>query len=287
MAVITTTHFTNFLETRWAPRLLLDTSEEMSIANKFMTGADLDVDKVGNQLYVRKIATKATNKVAGTVALDLAALTMESDTEVAVSMTPQFAYCAATISEQVKQRLMAYPAFEKAIRTQFLRSMSTTIDVDAGGLASDLSISVPDVNISAALIRDALGQLRANAQREYKTGKAGLAILRLHHSQQKHLYGIPEINNAELRGDSDNPNVTGLLVKAWGADVDITGNIESDGGNRQNMLFIKQAFALVYNAEPQLVAPQPTGIATFIGGFCDYAVGEIYDNYALRIPTTA
>jgi hypothetical protein len=285
--VISTSTFTNFLETRWSPRMLLDTSEEMLIANKFMSGSDLDVEKVGNLLYIRKVATKTTNKVAGSVALDITSVTMEGDTEVAVSLSPQFAYCAATITEQVKQRLMAYPAFEKAVRSQFLRSMSATIDADAGGLASELSNGVTDTNVGAALIRNALGTLRANAQREYKTGKVGSAVLRLHHSQQQHLYGIPEINNAELRGDSDNPNVTGLLVKAWGCDVDISGNIESDGGNRQNMLFIKQAFALVYNAEPQLVAPQATGIATFIGGFCDYAVGEIYDSYGVKILTAA
>ena len=144
-----------------------------------------------------------------------------------------------------------------------------------------------DTNLSAALIRSALGTLRTNAQREYRTGKVGNAILRIHPSQQQHLYGIPEITNAELRGDSANPNVTGLLVKAWGADVDISGNIESSGGNRQNLLFIKQAFALVYNAEPQLQAPYQDGLATVVIGFCDYGVAEIYDEYAVSIRTVA
>jgi hypothetical protein len=286
-SVVTTTHFTNYLETRWSPRLLMDTSEEMLLANMFMQNSDLDVEKLGNLLYIRKVAAKTTNKVAGTAALDAEALTFETDTEVAVSVSPQFAYTAGAFTEAVKQRLMAYPKLEKAVRTQFVRSMTAQIDADAGGLGDGLSNSVSDVNLSAALIRQALGTLRTNAQREYKTGKVGGAILRIHPSQQQHLYGIIEISNAELRGDSDNPNVTGLLVKAWGCDVDISANIESSGGNRQNLLFIKQAFALVYNAEPQIQAPYQDGLATVVIGFCDYGVAEIYDEYAVSIRTVA
>lgn len=284
--VVTTTHFTNYLETKWAPRLLLDTTEEMLIGNQFMSGSDLDVERVGNQTYVRKVAAKTVNKAAGTVALDSESMVFEADTETAVLVSPQFGYCAAVYSEQVQQRLMAFPKLEKAVRTQFLRALAAQIDADCGGLASDISGSSADVNLGGALIRAALGTLRANAQREYRTGKVGSAILRIHPNQQQHLYGIPEIANADLRGDSDNPNVTGLLVKAWGADVDISGNIESVSGQHQNMLFIKQAFCLLYNAEPQFEPPQREGLATIVSAFSDWAAAEIYDNYAQRILTT-
>lgn len=284
--VVTTTHFTNYLETNWSPRLLLDATEEMEIASNFMQGSDLDVQKMGNLLYVRKVAVKTANKVAGTVALDSEALTMEADTETAVSVSPQFAYCAATYSEQVQQRLMAYPKLEKAVRTQFLRALTERIDLDAGALASDLSQSVSDVNISAALIRQALGVLRAGAKREFTFGKTP-AFLRIHSSQAQHLFGIAEITSANLRGDSDNPNVTGMLVQAWGTNVAISDNIESEGGNRRNMLFVKPAFALVYNAEPQLEPPQREGLATIVSAFADYGVAEIYDAYAVQIQTVA
>ena len=158
--VVTTTHFTNYLETRWSPKLMLDTSEEMLIANQFMSGSDLDVEKLGNLLYIRKVAAKTTNKVAGTAALDAESLTFEADTETAVSVLPQFAYTAGAFTEAVKQRLMAYPRFEKAVRQQFVRSMTAQIDADAGGLGDGLSNSVSDTNLSAALIRQALGTLR-------------------------------------------------------------------------------------------------------------------------------
>ena len=285
--VVTTTHFTNFLETRWSPRMLLDTTEEMLIANKFATGSDFGVEKLGNLLYIHKVKAKNTNTAAGTTALDSEAMTWEQDTEEVASVSPTFYYGAVQITEQVKQRMMSYPAFEKGIRTQIVRSIAAAIDDAAGDLGASLSVSVSDTNLTAALIRNALGQLRTNAQREYRTGKVGGAILRVHPSQQQHLYGIAEINNAELRGDSDNPNVSGLLVKAWGADVDISANITSNGGERWNMLFIKQAFGLVYNAEPHMQEPLRDGLVTQLVGFADAGVAEIYDNYAVAIRTTA
>lgn len=285
--VVNTGSFTNFLESRWSPRMLLDTTEEMLIANKFSTGSDFGVEKIGNLLYIRKVAAKTTNSAAGTADLDSETMTWEEDTETAVSVSPTFYYGAVAVTEQVKQRLMSYPAFEKAIRTQITRSIGAAIDDVAGDLGASLSVSVSDTNLSAALIRNALGQLRTNAQREYRTGKVGGAVLRVHPSQQQHLYGIAEINNAELRGDSDNPNVTGLLVKAWGADVDISGNITSSGGERWNMLFIKQAFALVYNAEPHMQEPLKDGLVTQLIGFADAGVAEVYDAYAVAIRTTA
>lgn len=285
--IVNTGSFTNFLETRWSPRMLLDTTEEMLIANKFATGSDFGVEKLGNSLYIRKVAAKTTNTAAGSADLDSETMTWEEDTETAVNVTPTFYYGAVAVTEQVKQRLMAYPAFEKAIRSQITRSIAAAIDDAAGDLAPSLSVNVSDTNLSAALIRNALGQLRTNAQREYRTGKVGNAILRIHPSQQQHLYGIPEITNAELRGDSDNPNVSGLLVKAWGADVDISGNITSSGGERWNMLFIKQAFALVYNAEPHMQEPLKDGLVTQLIGFADAGVQEVYDSYAVAIRTAA
>ena len=285
--VVTTTNFTNFLESRWSPRMLYDTTEEMLIGNKFSTGSDLSVDKIGNSLFVRKIAAKTTNTAAGTVALDSESMTWEQDTEVAVNVLPTFYYGAVQITEQVKQRLMAYPAYEKGVRTQITRSIGAAIDDDCGDLGPSLSVTVSDTNLSAALIRNALGQLRTNAQREYRTGKVGGAVLRVHPSQQQHLYGIPEISNAELRGDSDNPNVTGLLVKAWGADVDISGNIADSAGERWNMLFIKQAFCLVYNSEPHMQEPLKDGLVTQLIGFADAGMAELYDAYAVAIRTTA
>lgn len=285
-SVVNTGDFTNHLETVWSPRIFLDTTEEMAVGNKFLSNGDLEVQKIANGLYIRKVAAKTTNQAADNAELDSANMTFETDAETAVQVDPTFRYAAAAISPIVQARYMAYPKYDKAVRQQFLRSLAADIDTECTGLGDNLSITAADTNLSAALIRQALGLLKTNAAREYKIGKV-TAILRIHSSQAQHLYGIPEITNANLRGGSDFPNVSGMLVEAWGCDVDITGNITSSGGNRHNMLFLKQAFALGYNQEPKLAPPQDNGLATLIMAFADCGAVELYDNYAVDIQTVA
>lgn len=279
----TSSSFTTFLETRWAPRLFLDATEDMSIGSKFASNADLEVDKLGNLLYVRRIATKTTNKLAAssTTSLDITSITLENDVEVGTAVNPAFYYTAAFVNKNVEARMMAYPAYEKGIRTQFTRSLAEQIDADCGVLGASLTYSVSDTNIGASLIRSALGTLRTNAKREYGPG---LGVLRIHPAQQANLWGIPEAANADIRSD-EGGNVTGVFVKLWGADVDVTGSIYTSGGNRYNLAFVKNGNVLVYNQEPTLQAPQPNGIGTLIAGFADAGMATITQEFSVAIIT--
>lgn len=285
-ALVPPTHFSNFLETRWAPRLFLDATEEMSIGNAFASNGDLEIDKLGNSLYVRRIGTKDTTKLASTStsALDLTNVSVNTDTETGYNVLPSFYYSAVLINENVKERMMVYPAFERAVRQQFVRSISEQIDADCGALAAAFTYTVSDTNIGAALIRSALGTLRTNAKREYKTGQS-TAFLRIHPAQQANLYAIPEAANADIRSD-DGANVSGVIVKLWGANVDVTGSVYTSGGSRYNMAFVKNGNVLVYNTEPKLMPPQANGIATFLAGFAEAGTATITQEFSVAVITT-
>lgn len=285
--VVTTTQVTNHLETVWSPRFMLDTTEMMEIGNNFLSNDDVDVEKIANQLVIRKVAPKTTNKVAGTVALDVTSLSYEGDTEDRSTFNPQFAYTAVAVSKQAQTRMLAFPKYDKAVREQFLRSMSETIDIDCGDLGDNLSVTAVGVNADAALIRQAIGELRTNAKRYYTPGK-NVAYLVFHPSQWRFVHGIAEINNANLRGTTgEGPNATGVLVEAWGARLAFSGNIVSSGGKRHNMIYLKDAFVLAYNEKPQITKDQDLGLARHLHGFCEYAAGELYDAYAVDVQTDA
>lgn len=281
----TTTQFANHLETVWRPRLSLDTSEMMEIANNF---EDAEVEKIANSLVIRKVLPKTTNKVAGTVALDAGGMTFEQETETAATMTPQFGYCALAVNQQSQVRMLNKPAYSAAVREQFLRSLPEQIDNDAGGLMDDLATNVVGssaTNISKDLILQAAGILRGAAKRYYRPGK-DLAYLRIAPTQMRYLYNIDAITNANLRGDGDNPNVTGVLVEAWGIDLGISGNIVSSGSAFHNPLHVRQAFALGYNAKPQMAPPQNNGLAALLMGFAEWGVVEVYDSFAVDLQTS-
>lgn len=282
----TSSSFTNFLESRWSPRLLLDATEQMSIGNRFMQNSDLQVDKINNTLYVRRIGAKTTNKLtaSSTTSLDITSLTLENDTETGTAVAPAFYYCAVVVNKNTEVRMMASAAYEKAVREQFIRSMTEQIDADCGALAASFTNTISDANISAALIRAGLGALRTQAKREGKIGEAAIT-LRVHPAQAANLYAIPEAANADIRSD-DGANVSGVIVKIWGADVDVTGSVYTSGGSRYNLLCVKNGNALGYNQEPTLAPPQPNGLATFLGGFAEAGMATIYQEYNVALITS-
>jgi hypothetical protein len=284
-SVSVSTQFANLFRTHWSPRFRLDTSEAGKIFPLFDEG---EGEMMENGLYIRKVATVTTNKVAGTVALDAESLTYEQDTEASVLVSPQFAYSAMAFSKQTMTRMQEFPAYSAAKRKQFIRSMVATMDTDAGALMDDLSTAVGSgaVNVSKDLLLQAAGELRTAAGREYEpTTGEGTAYFRLAPKQQRYLYGIDAITSANIRG-SGQPNVNGILVEAWGINLGITGNVVSSGGAYHNGLFLKGAFARAYNAEPQIIKEQWNGLAMLVIGFCEYGMSEVYDNYGVDLQTS-
>lgn len=278
----TSTQLTNHLETVWSPRLRLDTSEMMDIANHF---APAGVERLGNSFIVRKVLPKTSNTLAVTSSMSTADLTYEQDIETAVTCSMVFIYTALSITQAMESRLIDSPQYSKAVRTQFLRSMSEAIDVAGGVLGNSLSQVVGSgaASIDRTLILQAMATLRQGTKREWGPGKP--AFLRFHPKQIPGVYAIDAIMNANLRGDSKNPNVTGR-VDGWNLDFAPSMNIYSAGGAYHNMLYIPEAFVLGYNAEPQLEPPQRNGLATVLHGFADYTVTEIFDPYAVDIQST-
>lgn len=284
-SVSVSTQLAAHFRTHWSPRFRLDTSEAGKIFPLFDEG---EGEAMENGLYIRKVANVTTNKVAGTVALDAEALSYEQDTELSVLVSPQFAYAAMAFSKQTMTRMDEFPKYSAAKRKQFIRSMVATMDLDAGALMDDLSVTVGSgtTNVNKDLLLQAAGELRSSAGREYEpTTGEGTAYFRLHPKQQRYLYGIDAITAANVRG-SGTPNVTGILVEAWGINLGITGNIVSSGGTFHNPLFLKGAFARAYNAEPQIIKEQWNGLAMLIIGFCEYGMVEIYDNFATDLMTS-
>lgn len=278
----TSTQLTNHLETVWDPRLRLDTSEMMEIANKFSTAG---VERLGNSYVIKKVLPKTTNALAATAHADTTNLTYEQDIETAITCSMSFIYTAVSITEVMEQRLINDNAYSKAVREQFLRSMSEYIDLRGGELMDDLSQTVGSgaATIDRTLLLQAMATLRQGTKREWGPGKP--AFFRFHPKQIPGVYAIDAIMNANLRGDSKNPNVTGR-VDGWNLDFAPSGNVASSGGAYHNPLFIPEAFVLGYNAKPQLEPPQRNGLATVLHGFADFTVTEVFDAYAVDVQSS-
>ena len=277
------TELTSILEQTWRPRFSIEANEERVVTRAFDTADGLS--KVGNTLNISKIAIKNSNNLGTTADVDAGALTFERDTEANVAVTVRDDYSAVALSRNGMARMLRSVDFQAAVKKQLQAALATGIDVQGGALVPSLATNIVGsgvVDITNSLLLSALGKLVQGARENFKLGTT-TAYLCVYSLQADDLLAIPQITVAETRGDSVNPNVTGRVWPAYGLEVAESGNISTSGGAAHNLLHIKQSHVLAYNEEPTLLEAQDNGLATLLIGFTSYAIGEIWDEWAVDI----
>lgn len=286
-AVNTTTQMANLLETQYRKRFSLDTSERMVIASAFDDATE-GLQKLGNKIVLRKIATKTARVGTATNAMDPTGLDWEQDTELAVEVEPTFRYCAYSLNKPAQTRLLADNEFKRGVREQMTRGLSEAIDLSAGDLASSLSTNVVGsgaVNLDQSLILEALGKLRIGAGRYFELGSTK-AHFCVHPKQLQHLFGITNYMNAQFRGQDNGPVATGVVVPGWGVTIKISGNVDDSGGALHNFMHVKESHVIGWNEKPQLLPEQPYGLDLLLIAFTEAVVKEFYDEYAVDVQTS-
>jgi hypothetical protein len=277
----------NLLETTYRPELATQCNEEMRIANDFDNGND-GLSKFGNLLTIRKILRIAASTLS---ASDTGkSLTYTNNTELAVTVSPTFAYGAVEIARTVLSRLLAEAKLRAAYRKQIGAGLATKIDADAGVLAGSLTTNVKGsgaVNIDKTLLLDGVGALVETCRDLYNPGQGKWAHFKFHPKQIKHVLAINEITNAQIRGDAEKPVKTGWVWDAYGLQMMESGSVYTAAGVAHNLLHIKEAFVLAYNTRPDFLTPQEFELAWRLIAFVEYGVGEVWDEYAVDMQTSS
>lgn len=277
----------NLLEQTWRPELATQCNEEMRIANDFDNGNE-GLSKFGNVLNIRKILRVSASTLS---ASDTGkSLTYTNNTELNVTVSPTFAYGAVEIARTTLSRLLAEAKLRAAYRKQIAAGLATKIDADAGALAAALTTNVKGsgaVNMDKTLLLDAIGAEVEAARDLYSPGRGGWAFLKFHPRQLKHVLAIPEITNAQIRGDSEKPVKIGWVWDAYGLSMSETGSVYTNAGVAHNLLHIKEAFVLAYNTRPEFLTPQEFELVWRLIAFVEYGVGEVWDEYAVDLQTSS
>lgn len=236
------------------------------------------VNQVGDTMYLRVIPAVTINSIATTSHMSPEALTYESGTVTRAEATPSDRYGMIEVPINLTARL-GDPDNDKALagyRKALKGGLEEAVDAYAGTtLALNVSTIKGPGNFDKAQLLDLKQTLRINAKSHFKNG--AMIHVKYHPSQIKYLETIAEIMNAELRGDSENPNVKGFFVKAWGMTFAETANIPFSGGNYWNMAFLPTAFAKGYNMEPTVKPPVELGSVVRYFGYTSVAFGEWFD----------
>lgn len=269
----------NLLRSMYDAEIKLKTSEEGVIAQDIPKGS---TEKIGDTYYVRIVPTVTARTAASTDQMGPEALTYETASTTRVSQTPTRKYFALEFPISMTEALLSpdNAKMRAAYRDQGTYSLIEAQDVLAAQLPLSLTTNVKGpLNADKTNLLAWKSALKVTAKRFAQNGKA--IHVKYHTSQSAFVESIAEIMNADARGGGDNPNVSGIMVKAWGMTFADTGNIVFSGGAYQNVMYVEDAFLKAYNFEPKIVREEDTGLVHRMFGYLEVAFVEVFDECAL------
>lgn len=245
-------------------------------------GGDFDkpegVTASGTQYNVRIVPRVTVRTATTTTEMDATNLTYETGTVLSVNDTPTMSYVIVGLPKNLTDRLGGpdTASLTAAYRKLMLGGLMAAVDADSGSLGPGISTVKGPGNFDQSQILDMQTSLATNARNHVSLGVTPMH-LRFHPSQIKYVHNIAAYANAEQRGDAENPNVRGVILKAQGMTLAETGNIAFSGGFYWNMLYASSYAVLAYNQAPIIDGTEVLGFSTLVKGHADYLNVEVFD----------
>lgn len=279
------TEAANYLRTEYDADFRLKAYEDAVITADFQEPQG--VEKIGNSLVIRIIPTVTAQPLISTD--KGVGITYDSTSGLSVSVTPVGRYGAIELPIHTVVKLVNgdEPALKAGYRDQLMGSVKESFDAYAASqVGPGISSAKGPANFDKTSLLDAKQTLRVNAKNHYNIRNSQVFV-KYHPSQIKFLESIQEIMNANFRGDSENPNVTGFVVEGWGMTFGESGNIYSTAGTVYNLIHLKSAFVRGYNQPAMLLDPQPFELVTRFIAYLEGGVQEVFDEDAVLFKSAA
>lgn len=237
--------------------------------------------KILNLGHVRK-AARATGTVLGQSA-DGNSLTASDITGTPVTITPVGRYIKVEWSKNEDAQVEVDLNAEAAGNIE--QGMAETLD--QAGLANSTSLtqSYSQASMDAALWRQAVGKLMSNTNGEYMPGEAPIIRAIFSPTQYPNIMAIPEFNNADVRGDSENPRVKGIFTKGGGVNVRFSTVVTQDANGWHNPLYVEDTFIVGWNERTNAFSEQ-TELLKRIVVYANMGVTVLHDLRGIDLRTT-
>jgi len=171
----------------------------------------------------------------------------------------------------------ALPQIEQALAEGSDQSVLTSV--------ASLTQNVSQASIDGPLWRQVVGRLMGNTNGvSIPGGKTIYGIFS--HTQYPNLGSIPEFNNAEIRGDSENPYVKGIWTKGGGVLLNFSTVVQADANGWHNVVFIADCFTIGWNTRHD-VDMMKDELAHRLIVFNNFGAGISRDLGGIDVRTTA
>jgi hypothetical protein len=210
-----------------------------------------DMERPYSKGHARKYA-RMSSVALGSSAVGHTNLTYQDPLATEVTLTPAGVYVATAWSEN--EGAMTDVPFDSDLARESEQAIAEGNDLTAmlnvATLTQFRGNGVADVD--AALIRGAMGLLTTNTNGKVVPGETTVYCL-LDTSQYSALMSIPEYTSAQLRGDSENPNVKGMWRNGGGVTVSLTTVCPTDANGTHGVMWIPEAFLIGWNVKTKVM----------------------------------
>lgn len=242
MAVLTPSTTTGYNRTAY-----LDTVEAPTYqATEFITSIREFSGKILNQGNVRKHARVTGSTLAQSS--EGTGLTYSTTTGTPITIDPVGRYTAAAWSKNEEAQI----DFDLASGLDSVLRDGLAETLDSAGLSSVTSLTqtMSQASADAAMWRQAVGRLMQNTNGAYGPGRGNGKEVRAIFSptQYPNVMAIPEFNDADVRGDSENPRVKGIFTKGGGVMVRFSTVVTQDANGWHNPLYVEDTFMVGWDA---------------------------------------
>jgi hypothetical protein len=221
-----------------------------------------EADRPYNSLIIRKLAQFSAPTTLASSA-DGQGLTYNAAIDSQVTLTPVMKYQAVAVSEL--QMLQMETELPPVIKDALPDRLAQTIDADCLSRVAELTTT----------------PLGTDARSAWK----GTKYLVYHTNRMQDVLMIPELTAANLRGDSSNPNVSGIVLNGLGIEHHESANVYVDANSiAYNVLFRPSAFRIGFNLRPGMKV-QEYELQTRIIIRANYAHNIAWDDRAVMLKT--
>jgi hypothetical protein len=261
----------------WAKEIGLTANEEQVLAPNFKP-----LDTIEGELAYRKFGTLTTNSLANASVGE--SLTRSGQTEVTVPATPQTEYVCVVVNLNTVARCAFDP--RTPLREQMEGALYERVDRVCAQVGTGLTTNIvggAGTALSDPIIREAKRKLITSAKSAYKVKKQKFVVV-IHPQEFENLDGIEAFYRADIRGDKENPLVSGAVYEVRGGYWSESGNILQDTVTRNLMFLPKLAFGLGFNKK-YAVKMEEFELVYKLIAWVDFGTMECWDEYAVLIQT--
>jgi hypothetical protein len=271
--------------TTWTKTFFLPAFEKMVFIPRIKDGGSKPYAAANMRTFPRISSSTTTSLDTSDHILDNVHLTYQSPDPTVATLTPVGYYIALAWDDLQQDKVEL--GLESPFRKMMEGCAAEACDSAALDAVASLTQVVGDASThpDLALIRSTISSLRMSTYGSVDVRDGALQGI-FTPAVEPDLLSIPEMTQANWRGDGENPLVKGFFTKGSGINWNYSTAVDKDSTYANNVIFDPEAFLIMWNTHPS-VEKQRDGLSTQLLSYANFGVAVARNEKAYAFRTVA